>query len=173
MDGSSSCTSQDLSGAVDSSHDVEEAGRVLTSSVKFDPILQIPLIRVTLPITGTSFPVLDLAGPVDISQCLVFGNRTADGVAGHEVEGVIPEEVVPKDEGRRDGGTSEIVVPFVKESHDLIALLADVFIGEEQELGFPVDVDETVFSLLDQWVRLDASNEIEETAHCELVSCGG
>lgn len=47
---------QDFSRPVDASHDIEETGRVLTSSVQFLPVLILPLMAVTFPVARPNLP---------------------------------------------------------------------------------------------------------------------
>ena len=65
LDGSSFSRPQNFTSSIDTSHDVEETGRILSSSIEFVSVIDIPFIWVTLSITGASFPVLNLIGPVD------------------------------------------------------------------------------------------------------------
>ena len=78
------------------------------------------------------------------------------------IEGVLSEEVVPQNEDRGSSLTREVVVPFLQGSNELIALLADTFFREEQKLSLSVDVDQHLFSLLDQRISVLTEDKVKQ-----------
>ena len=81
FDGFSIIISQNLSGSIDSSKHIEEASRILSSSIQFIPIIKIPFIRITFSITCSWFPVLCLISPVNLSYYFVFGKGGTQRIA--------------------------------------------------------------------------------------------
>ena len=162
---------QDFPCTVDASHDIEETGRVLTSSIQLFPVLIFPLVAITLSVARPHFPQLHLPGPVDISDDLMLGDVEASGFGRDVIEGVLSEEVVPEDEDWRSGA-AEVVVPLLEDSDELVALFSDWFLGEEEEFGLAVDVDQEILALLDEWVGVEPSDELQKRFLGELATCG-
>ena len=98
----------------------------------------------------------------------MLGDMSTRRIAGNIVEGIVLEEIVPEDEGWCQFGGFHVVIPSVQHSNDLIALLSEVLFWEEQELGLSVDVNEHIFSFLDERVSTDTNDVIEYFLKCEL-----
>lgn len=162
---------QDFSGPVDASHDIEETRRVLTSSIQLLPVLVLPLMTIAFPVTSPNLPEFHLPGPVDISDDLMFGDVEASGFRGDIIEGILSEEVIPEDEDWCSGA-AEVIVPFLKDSDELVALFSDWLIREEQKFGLAVDVDQEIFALLDEWVGVEPGDELQKGFLGELATCG-
>ena len=72
---------QNLSGSIDSSEHVEETSRILSSSVQFIPVINIPFIGIAFSVTCSRFPVLCLVSPVNLSHYFVFGKGGTERIA--------------------------------------------------------------------------------------------
>ena len=120
-----------FSGGIDGAHNIEVARGVVSGAVKFLLVLDVPDVAVTLAVAGTCFPKVHLIGPVGVSDEFVSDNEAAEREAGDVCEGVLLDEVVPEEEGWSDSFGVEVVVPFLEEGNNLVALFSDTLFWEE------------------------------------------
>jgi hypothetical protein len=80
--------------------------------------------------------------------------------AGDITKRVFTEKVIPQHERRTDGLAIKVVVPFLKEGHNLIALLSHSLIREEEKLSLTVDINEGVLTFLDKRISLNITDKI-------------
>jgi hypothetical protein len=111
-----------------------------------------------------------LIGPIVIGYNFVFGDAAADFIGRSIVKSIFSEEVVPKNEDRRDTLAIEVMIPFFEESNQLVALLSHLFVREEQKFGLPVDLDKEILSLLDERITIDTVNEFSQTFGIEFAN---
>jgi len=91
----------------------------------------------------------------------MFGNMSSNGSSRNIVESIVSEEIIPKYECRSNSWIFQVCVPFFKQCDDLIALFSEILFREEEELSFPINVDQSVSSLLDKRISMDIIDEIK------------
>ena len=87
------------------------------------------------------------------------------------IEGVISEEIVPENESWCKWRSFEVIVPLIEHGNDLITLFSDSLFREEKELGFPVDIDENIFSFFDKRIGGDSIDKVIPFFKIEFLSC--